>query len=256
MRAWIFRILGVIVLVVGGLASEQEDVQVYATFEVQAVQSALLSLSANGVVEEIFVAVGSVVQKGDKLLSLRARELRENVEVARVGVESLRVKHHFLSKQFARYEQSKEVLDLNTFEKVQAEYKASSFELQRAEANYALQRELLENTILYAPFSGVITQKFVEVGDGVAAISSKVFALESLQKKAVVAFDSRYFGMVKVGDTFLYKINGVLQDSKLTLHKIYPSIDKHTKKAVAESLLQDSIPSGIFGDGVIVLKGQ
>lgn len=255
MKTWICGILSVVVFALGLKAESQIQKEVYATFEVQAIQSALLALSANGVVDRIYVEIGSVVKKGDKLLELRAKDLKENVQVAKAGLEALRVKHSFLSKQFKRYEKSKDALDLNTFEKVQAEYKASVFELQRAEANYALQKELLENTILYAPFSGVISQKFVEVGDGVGAISSKAFALESLEKKAIIHFDSRYFEVVQVGDSFAYKIDGILQDSKLTLHKIYPSVDKNTKKAIAESLIKESkIPSGIFGDGMIYLS--
>ncbi|WP_299549529.1 efflux RND transporter periplasmic adaptor subunit [uncultured Helicobacter sp.] len=262
MKTWI---CGIIIVATLGLKAEsqiqidtqvsQTQKEVYATFEIQAVQSALLALSANGVVDKIYVEVGSVVKKGDKLLELRAKDLRENTQIAKASLEALRAKHSFLANQFKRYEKSKDALDLNTFEKIKAEYKASVFELQRAEANYALQKELLENTILYAPFSGVITQKLVEVGDGVGAISSKAFALESLEKKAIIRFDSRYFEQVQVGDSFAYSIDGVLQNSKLTLHKIYPSIDKNTKKAVAESLIKESkIPSGIFGDGKIYLS--
>lgn len=267
MKTWICGIVSVVLLMlkaesqvqsgaqIGVQAPQEQRREVYATFEVQAMQSALLALSANGVVDKIYVEVGSIVKKGDKLLELRAKDLRENTEVAKASLEALRAKHSFLKSQFKRYEKSKDVLDLNTFEKIKAEYKASVFELQRAEANYALQKELLENTILYAPFSGVITQKFVEVGDGVGAISSKAFALESLEKKAMIYFDSRYFEEVQIGDAFVYKIDGVVKDSKLILYKIYPSIDKNTKKATAESLIKDSkIPSGIFGDGMIYLS--
>lgn len=268
MKTWICSIISVLTLTLvlkaesqmqnGAQALEQtqklKQKEVYATFEVQAIQSALLALSANGVVDKIYVEIGSVVKKGDKLLELRAKDLKKSVQVAKASLEALEAKHHFITSQYQRYEQSKDVLDLNTFEKIKAEYQASIFELQRAEANYALQKELLENTILYAPFSGVITQKFVEIGDGVGAISSKAFVLESLEKKAIIHFDSKYFQAVKSGDSFVYKVDDVQQDSTLTIHKIYPSIDKNTKKATAESFLKDSkIPSGIFGDGMIIL---
>lgn len=246
-----------------GLKAESQNMEsqtlesqnaVYATFEIRAQQSALLSLSANGVVEFIAVDVGSIVEKGDRLLSLKAKDLKENLQVAKASLEILRAKHSFILAQFKRYEKSKSALDVNTFEKVQAEYKASAFELKRAEANYALQKELLDNTILYAPFRGIITQKFVEVGDGVGAISSKAFALESLEKKALIYFDSRYFNAVKIGDIFRYKIDNVLQDVPLKIKKIYPSIDKNTKKATAEGVVENTIPSGIFGDGFIILS--
>lgn len=228
---------------------------VYATFEVQALQSATLSLSANGVVEEIFVEVGARVKKGDKLLTLKAKDLKANVQATKATLESSRAKWAFISSQYKRYEQSKDAIDLNTFERIKSEYKASFFELKRAESNYALQKELLENTILYAPFDGIISQKFIEIGDGVGAISSKLFVLESLEKKALITFDSKYFHLVKVGDTFIYKIDNITQDSKLLLNKIYPSIDKRNKKATAEAMIENpSIPSGIFGDGRILIK--
>ncbi|TLD82721.1 efflux RND transporter periplasmic adaptor subunit [Helicobacter sp. MIT 11-5569] len=230
--------------------------EIYATFEVQALQNATLALSANGVVDEIFVEVGAQVKKGDKLLALRAKDLKENVQVAKASLESLKAKYAFITSQYKRYEQSKDAIDLNTFEKIKAEYKASFFDLKRSEANFALQKELLDNTILYAPFDGVIAQKFVEVGDGVGAISSKLFVLESLHKKALIVFDSKYFNLVKVGDAFVYKVDNIPQDSKMVLSKIYPSIDKKTKKATAEAFIKNpKIPAGIFGDGMILVNG-
>ena len=106
---------------------------------------------------------------------------------------------------------------------------------------------------MYAPFNGVIVDKFVEVGDGVGAISSRLFVLESKQKKAIIEFDSQYFNQVKVGDKFLYKIQNQEQKIPLVLTKIYPSIDKDTKKAKAEAVFENiDLPSGIFGDGLIV----
>ena len=53
--------------------------EIYATFNIQATQSATLSLASNGVIEEIFVEVGDFVEKGEKLLTLKAKDLQENV---------------------------------------------------------------------------------------------------------------------------------------------------------------------------------
>ncbi|WP_297812273.1 hypothetical protein [uncultured Helicobacter sp.] len=60
--------------------------EVYATFEVQALQRATLALSANGVVEEIFVEVGAQVKK-EKLLALKVKDVKENVQIARANLE-------------------------------------------------------------------------------------------------------------------------------------------------------------------------
>ena len=226
---------------------------IYATFSIKAVQSATLSLASSGVVESIFVEIGDNVKKGQKLLELKAKDLQENVKIALATLESAKAEHSFLEAQYQRYKHSQNVIDKNTFEKIQTQYQSSVFGLKKAKAHYQLQKELLDKTILYAPFNGVIVDKFVEVGDGVGAISSRLFVLESKQKKAIIEFDSQYFNQVKVGDKFLYKIQNQEQKIPLVLTKIYPSIDKGTKKAKAEAVFENiDLPSGIFGDGLIV----
>ena len=226
--------------------------EIYATFNIQATQSATLSLASNGVIEEIFVEVGDFVEKGEKLLTLKAKDLQENVKIAKATLDSARIEYNFLESQYKRYQSSKNVIDKNTFERIQSQYQSSLYAFKKAQANYDLQKELLDKTILYAPFSGVISNKFVEVGDGVGAISSKLFVLESKQKKAMIEFDSQYLSQVKVGDKFQYKLQNIAQKDPLILTKIYPSIDMKTKKAKAEALLKRDLPSGIFGDGLIL----
>lgn len=226
---------------------------IYATFNIQATQSATLSLASNGVIEEIFVEVGDFVEKGEKLLTLKAKDLQENVKIAKATLDSAKIEYNFLESQYKRYQSSQNVIDKNTFERIQSQYQSSLYAFKKAQANYDLQKELLDKTILYAPFNGVIVDKFVEVGDGVGAISSRLFVLESKQKKAIIEFDSQYFNQVKVGDKFLYKIQNQEQKIPLVLTKIYPSIDKDTKKAKAEAVFENiDLPSGIFGDGLIV----
>ncbi len=225
---------------------------IYATFSIQAVQSATLSLASNGVVEEVFVEIGKSVKKGEKLLALKSKDLQENVKIAKASLDSATIEYEFLKSQYKRYEHSQHVIDKNTFEKIQSQYQSSLYALKKAQANYTLQKELLDKTILYAPFSGVISEKFVEVGDGVGSISSKLFVLESRQKKAVIEFDSQYFNEVKVGDRFVYKLQNIEQKTPLILTKIYPSIEAKSKKAKAEALLDRDLPSGIFGAGMIV----
>lgn len=228
---------------------------IYATFIVKSVQNSTLSLASSGIVENIFVEIGSKVKKGDKLLMLRAKDLEANKNIAKYALQDAQKQYNFIKNQFERYKKSKNVLDENTFEKIKTQFQSSAIKVKEAEANYALQKELLQKTTLLAPFDGVISEKYIEIGDGVGAISSPLFELESLQKKVILAYDSKYFDKVKIHDEFFYNINGSAIKIPLKIIKIYPSIDIKTKKARAEALILDSkIPSGIFGDGFIVEK--
>ncbi|CAM2811812.1 efflux RND transporter periplasmic adaptor subunit [Helicobacter burdigaliensis] len=226
-----------------------ENKEIYATFSVVAVKSSVLSLSSSGVVENIFSDVGEMHKKGDKLLNLKNGDLLQNLKSAKAAMDSLSKKYEFSKRQFLRYEKSKEAIDLNTYERIKAEHESLFYELKRAEANYKLQKELYDKTFLYAPYAGRITYKYIEIGEGVGAISTKLFSYESLEKKAMIEFDSKYFTQVKKGDKFYYKFEGQEGAKPLVINKIYPAIIG--KKAIVEARFLDSIPSGIFGDGFI-----
>lgn len=248
------RWLNVFIVLLGFLpivGKESIERGVYATFIVRASQSATLSLASSGIVESIFVEVGDKVEKGDRLLQLKTKELYQKLQIAKATMEALEQKYQFITHQYERYQKSQMALDKNTLEKIKAEYYASGFELKKARANYALQKELLDNATLYAPFSGVIVAKNVEIGEAIGG--SPLLTLETFEKKAILEFDSKYFKQVKVGDKFIISLNGEKQEIPLVLSKIYPSINIKTKKAMAEALIVDvEIPSGTFGDGFIV----
>ncbi|WP_104722352.1 efflux RND transporter periplasmic adaptor subunit [Helicobacter mesocricetorum] len=233
------------------VGKEGVEREIYVTFVVRASQTSTLSLASSGIVESIFVEVGDKVAKGDKLLQLKTKELYQKLQIAKATMEAIEQKYQFITHQYERYQKSQVALDKNTLEKIKTEYYTSGFELKKARANYALQKELLDNATLYAPFSGVIIAKNVEIGEVIGG--SPLLTLETFEKKAILEFDSRYFQEVKVGDRFIISLNGEKQGVPLVLNKIYPSINSKTKKAMAEALIVDlEIPSGTFGDGYIM----
>jgi len=66
----------------------------------------------------------------------------------------------------------------------------------------------------------------------------------------VLQFDQQYNKIVKVGDTFSYKLDGDDKQYSGTISKIYPYANTSTRKISAEVLTND-ILVGLFGDGYI-----
>lgn len=233
-----------LVLVIAFVFAEQK---IYATYSVVPLQQSTLVLQASGVVETIFVDVGDCVQQGALLLTLRDREQKAQVAIARAQLQALQAKHAFAQLQSERYEKSASVIDSNTMDKIRFETQSLASELARAQSALLLQEELLDNLTLKAPFAGVITQKNTEIGNGVVALNSPLFELQSNAKKLVIEFDSSHFGKVAAGDVFFYAPN-----QSLAITKVYPSVDSGSRKAKAEALAPDlPLASGAFGDGFI-----
>ncbi|SQB99639.1 membrane fusion protein of the HefABC efflux system HefB [Helicobacter fennelliae] len=213
---------------------------VYAIFNIKAVQDSSLAIDSTGIIDKIFVDVDSVVKKGDQLLVIYNKDKEAQFQ-------AIKEQYLFAKKQYERYNKSGDVVDKNTLDQYHSNYK-------KLEADYNYYQSLLDKTILRAPFNGVIAEKKVELGDGVNANNTTLFRLVSENKKIVLQFDSKYLSKVQVGDLYEFSIDGAGTKKTATITKIYPTIDESTRKVTAEAAVEGSLKPGLFGDGYIKTK--
>jgi len=223
---------------------------VYVTFEVKALQDATLMLPSPGVIVAIHATTSDHVKQGQLLLSLENSDKKEQLRIAQSQLLGAQEQYLFAKAQYERYEKAKGAIDANTYERIKTDYLLKEQELKGAKSALALHQALLGQTILKAPFDGIIAAKTVEIGDGVAANSTPLFRLISHTRKLVISFDSKYLSLVRTGQTLAYSIDGSDYSRKATLSKIYPSVDSKNRKAYAEAIIETLEP-GIFGDGYI-----
>ena len=219
-------------------------------------ESANIASQSSGIVNEVNFRAGQKVKKGDKLLSLNDELLQKDIITKQAKLDQAL---YVLEKKKKELERYKNLLDsqsipLQQYENVEYDVKSQEADILSLQAQLDISILDLKHKVIYAPFDGVIAEKNVELGDGVAQNSTKLLRLVSHVKKFVIEFDSRYFGQVKVGDVFYYSIDGGNAKYKVIINKIYPTIDDSTRKAKAEAMAPDFLAAGIFGDGIIKLK--
>ncbi len=226
-----------LILFLFGLGGVNYAEDIYAVFNVKAIKDANLAIDVSGVVEKIFVDVDSEVKKGAQLLVL------DNKDKA-AQLESIKQQYLFAKAQWERYAKSADAVDKNTLDQQKSNFK-------KLEADYQYYQSMYNKSILRAPFDGTIAEKKIEVGDGVGGTSTALFRLVSAEKKLVLQFDSKHLSKVKIGDTFEYAIDGIGSKQSVIINKIYPTIDKSTRKATAEASAPNTLKPGLFGDGFI-----
>lgn len=213
---------------------------VYAIFNIEAVQDSKLTLDTSGTVVDLFADVNTVVKKGDKLLVLSNKD-----KVAQA--DSIKEQYLFAKKQYERYSKTGGAVDKNTLDQYYSSYK-------KLEADYEYYVSLLDKSTLKAPFDGIIASKNIELGNGVQANNTLLFRLVSHQKKIVLQYDSKYISKVKVGDEYKYSIDGKGEYKIAKIIKIYPTVDNETRKVTAEATASNGMTPGLFGDGYIRTK--
>lgn len=238
-------------VLLSGLCSLTLLADVYATFEAQAYREAQLGMNASGIVQTLNAREGDRVKKGSLLVSLEHSEEEIALKMARADLESLEKESAFLIDQYARYEKSAQVFDKNTLQKLKSELDAKIAQRDRARLGVRLYEQKLSKMSLYAPFSGSIAQKNVEVGDYVTTMGgAPLFKLVSDQSRLLIRFDSKYAQSVKIGDTFCLSIDAQSTGKCSRITKIYPTVDPKTRQMIAEADGM-GLRSGTFGDGQI-----
>ncbi|MCG3661944.1 transporter [Aliarcobacter butzleri] len=212
---------------------------VYATYEVKALNEASLNVSTVGIVSKINTDIGNQVKKGEVLLSLNDSEEKANLEISKND-------YKFLLTQYERYKKSAEVFDKNSLDKLESELKSAKDLITLNEAK-------LSKMKIIAPFSGVISEKNIEVGDMSNNNEKALLKLVSNEKKLLLAFDSKFAQDVKAGDVFCLNSNKEDNKTCVEIYKIYPALNNE-KKLNAEAYGVD-LKIGNFGDGLII-KGN
>ncbi|MEA1891509.1 MAG: efflux RND transporter periplasmic adaptor subunit [Campylobacterota bacterium] len=231
--------------------------EVYATFNIQAEKSANLAFYSGGIIDKIYVDISSVVKKGDKLAELQNDELKTSLSIAKASLTNAQVSLKFAKKDYERQVLIKDLIDEEKFDQYKLTYEKAKVAIVQAGANLAYKQSLLDKSIIYAPFDGVIYDKSVEVGDVVSAMMLRtIFKIQSKEKrKLILEFDQKYWKKVKIGNSVKYVVNGDKQTHIGIVSKVYPHANSDNRKIKAE-VKADGFIVGLFGDGYIIVPDK
>lgn len=123
------------------------------TATLEAEQEATIVSKVRGILNEIYVEEGDAVQAGQVIAKLEEDQYR--IEVARAKAT--------LDRLYNDYVRNKELFDRNL---ISAEaYQNAQYEYEAQKSAYELAELNLENTSIKSPISGVISERFVKVGN-------------------------------------------------------------------------------------------
>ena len=210
---------------------------IYATFDVVSQKESQLGLSVSGIVSTLNVNIGDKLKKDDLILSLNNTQEKNEYEIAKKNAEHS-------ANIYARYAKISDVIDKEKMENY-------TFDRDITQLNAKNKEIILRKTELRAPYDLVITKKNIDLGAIVLASQTKLIDVIALDDvKLVLKLDEKYWQKVKIGQKFIYKVDGSDNDYEGTITKIYPVILKETRQMQAEVKAVNLMP-GLFGNGTI-----
>ncbi len=205
------------VITVAGQAAQRQNEVAGA---VESVQRATIAARITGAIEELPVALGSVVKKGALLAKISAGEITARLSQAETQ----------LAQAQRNYEREKRLLekDASTRETV----KSLEDACRVAAAGVREARAMLGYTLITAPFAGIISQKMANAGD-LATPGMPLLVLENTEQLQVVAAAPEALALkIRKGDTLPVIVPAAEFSRTGTVTEISPAADTASRTAL------------------------
>ncbi len=174
--------------------SNEIDNKWYYVGDVEAIASVSVGFRIPGTVQTLLVREGDVVKKGQLLATLDPQDVQKNFDIAS---STLRQAEDAMRRiQMMHDEHS--ISDIK-FVEVQTK-------LEQAQSVYALAKQRLEDTHLYAPVSGVIGKRKIEVGENYGVVVSAFTILDMSEVLVKIPVPEREIPKIKKGDRALVHV--------------------------------------------------
>jgi RND family efflux transporter MFP subunit len=252
-------------------ARERITEKITYTGTLEALNKINITPETGGKIARIHVEAGDRVAKGQLLAELDTESIRLQVRQAEAGVAVAEAGHADALKNKERMDRliKENAVSEQQREKVQLAFDAASAQLEQARAALNLARHALDQSLMKAPFAGVIASKNAEVGDvinpmmggGYGGGASGVLTLVDYSTiKLAVAVSSEDIGRVRKGQEAVLRIGSLPgREFRGAVRVVNLTADPQTKKFGVEVHVPNpdaALRPGTFGDLVFEVQSH
>ncbi|HEY6078490.1 MAG TPA: efflux RND transporter periplasmic adaptor subunit [Polyangiaceae bacterium] len=212
-----------------------------------------LAANVAGRVLSIGFQRGQPIAKNAVIAQIDVRSAALALAEARVAVQNSKLQGTINDSECARYEQlraSGVVAELE-FDKINAKCKANPLNIQAAEARQSIAAKNVGDGVIRAPFSGVVTERFVEVGEYVQASSRVISIAEVEDLKLELSLPEQNFPDVKQGAEVSFRVGAYTGQLFAGKVQHISGAVRESRDVLVEALVQNpdkKLLPGMFAD--------
>jgi RND family efflux transporter MFP subunit len=212
---------------------------------VEAVHKATMKAETSGRIAQIYFDVDDIVTRGSVIARFRNTRQKAELDLAEAGLAEARAEFNRSQADYERFRDlfEKKLVAATALDKASADLKGARARLDGAEAGVKKAKEEYENTIIRAPYSGIVTQRHVEVGEAVNPGSPLVSGISLDLIRAVVDVPQDYVEQVRSRNTALV----YLPDQPATLSSEQVTIFPYANEQSHTFRVRVELPRGIEG---------
>ena len=209
------------------------------TASLEAEEEANVATKASGVVTKIFVEEGDRVRAGQALAKLDGERLALELARTEVSLNKLKREHDRNEELY-----KKQLISVEEYERIKSDYETQ-------QAAYNLAKLELDYTTVRAPISGIVSQRYIKVGNTLQ-MNEQTFMISDFDPLLAVMYaPEKELGKLKVGQDAQLTVDALAGTNFAgTIKRISPIVDATTGTFKVTIEVQDKsrvLKPGMFG---------
>ena len=212
-----------------------------------------------GILRQIHFREGAVVGAGDTLFTFDDRKLQHRVESRRASLRSAEARAENARITFDRVRQlhGENVATADEFDRARSELNAVRAEVEQWRADVALAEVELADTVLKAPFEGVIAERLVDPGNYVQIGErlATIYRIDPLEMS--FRLPERYSGRIRTGQRVGILV-AAYPDERFegVVEYVSPAVSESTRDFLVKAIVDNEaarLRPGSFGSARVVI---
>jgi RND family efflux transporter MFP subunit len=222
-------------------------------------REAVVKAKVAGELVEVTVREGQSVAKGQAVARIDQTEVQARLAARQADVEAAKAQLVWAEKNRTTQKAllEKAFISQNAFDNIQSNHDVAAAKLRAAQADLVVARKALGDSVLHAPFAGVVAERHAQAGERVA-IDAKVLTVVDLATMELeAAVPATAIGQVKVGQKLRFRIDGLGErEFEGTIERINPATAAGSRSINVYAVIDNrdqSLRKGMFAQGSLRL---
>jgi RND family efflux transporter MFP subunit len=199
---------------------------------------AMLMAQVSGKVQNVLVEVGDQVVKGASLVildplffNIDLRQKQAAVQEAKVHLADARLNYERMKKLWEKPSGEVPAIPQKRYDDAKVHYQEAYVALQDAEEDLKRADANLAEATIHAPFDGVIAKKFVDPGETISAMTTKLLEIEDIATIYIeFSLPQAALSVIKVGSPLYIDCEELhIKALPAACDVIYPHLDEATR---------------------------
>ncbi len=218
------------------------EVSVRGIGTLEAVQQVTIRPEVDGLIEAVHFEEGETVEKGQLLFSIDDARIRDRLDAKKAALEEAEANLENARLVYRRRQRlfKKELGTEEARDEARAQYKAIAARVSRLKAEIRETREILADTKIKAPFTGIAGERYVDPGEWVKVGTRLVPLVQTGRLKIAFTVPEKYLGEVETGQKV--KVHAPSAQDKVFEGSVYfvsPLIRQDTRNILIKAYIDN-----------------